>query len=78
MEATVDKIRTHSIKVYDDENESIRQQLSKELELVEKDHKCPAIVKIMRESNKFCFHRSLAETDYDENEVFLTKLPEYG
>ena len=37
-----------------------------------KDHKCPAIVKMLRESNKFCFHRSLAETDYDENELFLT------
>ena len=43
-----------------------------------KDHKCPAIVKMLKESNKFCFHRSLAETDYDENELFLTKLPEYG
>ena len=43
-----------------------------------KDHKCPAIVKMLKESNKFCFHRSHAETDYDENELFLTKLPEYG
>ena len=33
---------------------------------------------MLKESNKFCFHRSLAETDYDENEVFLTKLAEYG
>ena len=78
MEATVDKIRTHCIKVYDDENKSMRQQLLKKLELVVNNHKCPAIVKILRESNKFCFHRSLAETDYDENELFLTKLPEYG
>ena len=37
MEATVHKIRTRSIKVYDDENESMRQQLIKELELVVKD-----------------------------------------
>ena len=43
-----------------------------------KDHKCSAIVKMLKESNKFCFHRSLAETDYDENKLFLTKLPEYG
>ena len=78
MEATVHKIRTRSIKVDDDENESMREQLLKELELVVKDHKCPAIVKMLKESNKFCFHRSLAETDYDENELFLTKLPEYG
>ena len=78
MEATVQKIRTHSIEVYDDENESMRKQLLKELELVGKDHKCPAIVKMLKESNKFCFHRYLAETDYDENELFLTKLPEYG
>ena len=33
---------------------------------------------MLKESNKFCFHRSLGETDYDENELFLTKLPEYG
>ena len=77
MEATVHKIRTRSIKVYDDENESMREQLLKELELAVKDHKCPAIVKILKESNKFCFQRSLAETDYDEDELFLTKLPEY-
>ena len=55
----------------------MREQLIKELELVVKDHKCPAIVKMLKESNKFCFHRSLAETDYDENELFLTKLPEF-
>ena len=78
MEATVHKIRTRSIKIYDDENELMREQLLKELELVVKDHKCPAIVKMLKESNKFCFHRSLAETDYDENELFLTKQPEYG
>ena len=36
MEATVDKIITRSIKVYDDENESMREQLLKELELVVK------------------------------------------
>ena len=78
LEATVDKIRTRSIKVYDDENESMRQQLFKELELVVTDHKCPAIVKMLRESSKFCFHISFTETDYDENELFLTKLPEYG
>ena len=40
MEATVHKIRTRSIEVYDDENESMREQLLKELELVGKDHKC--------------------------------------
>ena len=78
MEATVDKTRARVIKVYDDENESMRQQLLKELELVVKDRKCPAIVKMLRESNKSCFHRSLAETDYDKNELFLTKLPVYG
>ena len=78
MEATVHKIRTRSIKVYDDENESMREQLLKELELVVKDHKWPAIVKMLKESNKFCFHRSLAETDYHENELFLIKLTEYG
>ena len=59
MEATVHKIRTRSIKVYDDENESMREQLLKELELVVKDQKCPAIVKMLKESNKFCFHRPL-------------------
>ena len=53
MEATVHKIRTRSIKVYDDENESMREELLKELELVVKDHKCPAIVKMLKESNKF-------------------------
>ena len=78
MEATVHKIRTRSIKVYDDKNESMREQLLKELELVVKDHKCPAIVKMLKESNKFCFRRSVAETDYDENKLFLTKLPQFG
>ena len=34
-------------------------------------------MKMLRETNQFCFHRSLAETDYDEKELFLTKLPEY-
>ena len=38
MEATVHKIRTRSIKIYDDENESMREELLKELELVVKDH----------------------------------------
>ena len=33
---------------------------------------------MLKESNKFCFYRSLAETDYDENKLFLTKLPELG
>ena len=56
----------------------MREQLVKELELVVKDHKCPAIVKMLKESNKFCFHRSLAEADYDDNKLFLTKLPELG
>ena len=78
MEATVHKIRTCSIKVYDDENESMREQLLKELELVVNNQKCLAIVKMLKESNKFCFHRSLAEPDYDENELFLPRLPEYG
>ena len=40
MEATVHKIRTRSTKVYDDENESMREQLLKELELVVKYHNC--------------------------------------
>ena len=78
MEATVHKIRIRFIKVYDDENESMREQLLKELELVVNNQKCPAIVKMLKESNKFCFHRCLAETEYDENELFPTKLPKYG
>ena len=39
----------------------MREQLVKELELVVKDHKCPAIVKMLKKSNKFCFHRSGAD-----------------
>ena len=56
----------------------MREQLLKELELVVKESQMSCNCENVKESNKFCFHRSLAETDYDENELFLTKLPEYG